>query len=204
MSRGKLARMSHFTIADYVRLEASTPIKHEYIRGEIRVMPGQMGEPVHAMGGGTIAHARIAMAIGSMLRQQLRGRRCAVYSCDARVRVRAADSITYPDLSVCCGSVEPDEDDQFAIANPTVIIEITSPSTEAYNRGTKLDNYKLLPSVRDIVLVGHREHLIEVHHREEDGGWTVVNARAGERASISSIGCELDVDEAYEDPFASS
>lgn len=207
MTRGRLARMDRpYTIADYVRLEEQSPIKHEYIRGEIRVMPGaiESGGDVHAMGGGTIEHARIAIAVATAIMRQLEGRRCAVFSSDARVRISASDVATYPDLVICCGSVEQDPDDRLAIANPTAVVEITSLSTERYDRGGKLDLYKLVPSLRDIVIVGHRERSIEVHHREVDSKWTVTNASTGEQVRVLSVDCALDVDAVYHDPFAAS
>lgn len=201
MSRGTIARMAwQYTIEEYVRLEESSPIKHEYIKGEIRVMGGGIeidGRVV--MGGGTIAHARISMKIGRLLGNQLEGRPCEAYSSDARLRVLAADLITYPDVVVGCGPVEQDVDDHCAMLNPTVVVEVTSPSSEDYDRGGKLDYYKLVPSVRDVVIVSHRERRIEVHHREDDGTWTLAQGKTGERVQLMSIQCVLDVDAVYHD-----
>lgn len=207
MSRGTFARMAwHYTIADYVRLEERSNVKHEYIRGEIRVMGAgaEDDREIREMGGGTIEYARIGIAVAYLLTDQLRGRPCAVYSSDARVRVVASDLITYPDLVVCCGSVQQDVDDRCAIINPRVVVEVTSPSSESYNRSGKLDHYKLAPSILDVVIVSHRDRSIEVHHRTEEGEWTIERGGPGESVHVSSIGCVLDVDAVYHDPLAAS
>lgn len=202
MSRGTLARMAwHYTIADYVRLEEQSPIKHEYCNGEIRVMGGGIDT---RLAGGTLDHSRISMKIGRLLGNQLEGRPCEVYSSDARVRVLASDLITYPDAVVGCGPVEQDIDDACAMLNPTLVVEVTSASSEPYDRGGKLEHYKQVPSMRDIVLVSHREREIEVHHREDDGIWTVSRGRAGERVQLASIHCVLEVDAVYHDARAAS
>jgi Uma2 family endonuclease len=202
MSRGTFARMAwQYTIADYVRLEASSPIKHEYVAGEIRVMGGAFGT---SMGGGTIEHARIAATITRLLGNQLVGRACAVYSSDARVRIVASDVITYPDVTISCGHVELDPGDSCALLNPTVVVEVTSPSSEEYDRGGKLDLYKTIASVRAVVIVSHRERSVEVHRRVDDGSWSRLHGTTGQPLTIEAIGCELDVDAIYHHPLAAS
>lgn len=193
MRRDRLARMEwDYTIEDYVRLEEHSNLKHEYCDGSIR-----------AMGGGTLDHARITSTIIRLLGTQLEGRPCAVYSSDARVRVLATNVITYPDVSVACGAVEQDVDDRCAMMNPSVVVEVTSPSSERYDRGGKLEHYKRVPSVRDIVIVSHRERAIEVHHRGDDGAWSVVHVTTGV-ALVTSIACALEVEVVYHDPLAAS
>ena len=194
MSRGTMALMEwEHTVGDYVRLEAETEQKHEYYEGRIV-----------AMGGGTIDHARLASRVGFLLGQQLDGKPCAVYSSDARVRVLATGLITYPDLSIGCGPVEVDVDDPLAQTNPTVLVEVTSPSSERHDRGTKLAHYKRILSVQEVVLVSHRERLIEVVRRCENGEWIVERGNAGERVQVVSIGCTLDVDAVYHDARSAS
>lgn len=194
MTRATLALMDwQHSIADYVRLEDESSIKHEYLDGVIR-----------AMGGGTLDHARIASKIGYMLRSQLEGRPCEVYSSDARIRIVAANLITYPDVIVGCGPVEQDVEDHCAMLNPTVVVEVTSPSSDVYDRGRKLLCYQRVPSLREVVIVSHRERAIEVHRREDDGTWSVRRAIAGERIDLASIACSLDVDAVYHDARAAS
>lgn len=194
MTRATLALMDwQHSIADYVRLEDESSIKHEYLDGVIR-----------AMGGGTLDHARIASKIGYLLRSQLEGRPCEVYSSDARIRIVAANLITYPDVIVGCGPVEQDVEDHCAMLNPTVVVEVTSPSSDVYDRGRKLLCYQRVPSLREVMIVSHRERAIEVHRREDDGTWSLRRAVAGERIELASIVCTLDVDAVYHDARAAS
>lgn len=189
MKRATLSVMDvpTYTIQEYVELEEYSNIKHELFDGQIR-----------AMSGGTLEHSRLAAAAIAQLGAQLRGGACDVYTADARVRVVAGSLITYPDLSICCGAPVTDSEDRNAMLNPTVLVEITSPSTEKYDRGTKFARYKLIPSLREYVVISHREPAIDVFRRLDDGDWADADRTGpGERAKLVSIGCEIDVDELY-------
>jgi Uma2 family endonuclease len=186
-----VATRPRYTIQEYVRLEEYANLKHEYLDGQI-----------WAMAGGTPEHARMALALGSTLIAQLRGRPCAVYSSDARIRVLATGLETYPDVSVVCGREERDQGDPLALTNPIVVVEITSDSSEAYDRVDKLQHYERIAALREIIIVSHREPRVDVFRRGEDGIWTESEqACAGGRARLASIGCTIDVDEIYRDPF---
>jgi Uma2 family endonuclease len=180
---------SRYSVADYVRLEEHANVKHEFLDGT-----------VWAMAGGTPEHAAIASAIISALGSQLRGRPCRVYTSDARVRVVATGLDTYPDVTIVCGRAELDVEDRNALTNPVVLVEITSDGTEAYDRGEKLEHYERIPSLREVVLVSHRERRIDIHRRGETGDWATVEARG--RVEITSIGAVLDVEDVYHDPLA--
>lgn len=190
-------RMSY---AEYVAREATSDVKHEFIRGEVFVM----GEP-SAMAGGTREHAALTIAILAEIRTALRGRPCRVYSSDLRVRVLATELSTeistYPDGSVVCGEPESHPDDPHSITNPTVLVEVLSDSTEAYDRGAKAAHYRRIPSLREYVLVNQHEPLIEVFHRNERGHWELSDARSGERVELASLDIALDVDAIYADPL---
>jgi Uma2 family endonuclease len=181
---------ARYAIEEYLRLEAYSNVKHEYHEGQI-----------YAMAGGTPEHGAMAMRVGATLVEQLRGRRCNVYSSDVRVRVVATGLDTYPDLSVVCGEEQRDREDQNAITNPVVLVEVLSPSTEEYDRGEKLEHYQKIVSLQEVVLVSHSERRVDVWRREEGGAWRVHQAKAGEVAHLSSIACTLDVDELYRDPL---
>ncbi|AUX20072.1 hypothetical protein SOCEGT47_005350 [Sorangium cellulosum] len=185
------ARKITWTYAEYLEQERASPTKHEFLNGEI-----------FAMAGGTPEHARLCMSVGAELRAHLRGRPCAVYSSDLRVRVQATGLSTYPDVSVVCGKLERDPDDKDAALNPIVLVEVLSDSSEAYDRGEKFAHYRRIPSLREYVLVSQHEPRIEVFHRNEDGSWTLREARAGAGAHLEAIGCPLSVDEVYRDPLA--
>ncbi|MCX5744627.1 MAG: Uma2 family endonuclease [Proteobacteria bacterium] len=191
---GGAISMGRMTYAEFLVHEEASETKHEYVNGE-----------VYAMAGGTIAHGAIAMAIGTELSNALRDRRCRVLSSDVRVRVAATGLSTYPDVTVVCGTIEATPDDPHGVLNPTIIVEVLSPSTEAYDRGAKGAHYRRIPSLREYVLVGHAEPLVEVWRRNERGNWELfVEARAGEQAELVSCGAPitLDVDAIYRDPLA--
>jgi Uma2 family endonuclease len=145
---------ARMTYEAYVAFEAASPTKHEWLEGE-----------VVAMAGGTIEHGAVAMALGAALSNALRDRRCRVLSSDVRVRVKATGLSTYPDLSVVCHPLEVDPSDEHAVLNPSLIVEVLSESTEAYDRGAKAAHYRRIPSLREYVLVSQREPLIEVYRR---------------------------------------
>ncbi|WP_441286358.1 Uma2 family endonuclease [Sorangium sp. KYC3313] len=180
-----------WTYAEYLEQERASPTKHEFLNGEIV-----------AMAGGTPEHARLCASVGAELGAQLRGRPCAVYSADLRVRVQATGLSTYADVSVVCGRLECDLEDKDAALNPIVLVEVLSDSTEAYDRGEKFAHYRRIRSLQEYVLVSQREQRIEVFHRNEDDSWTLREARAGEGARLEATGGALSVDEVYRDPFS--
>jgi Uma2 family endonuclease len=180
---------SRYTLDEFVRLEEYSNVKHEYLDGQI-----------FAMAGGTPEHGAIAMRVGAALLAQLRGKRCNVYSSDVRVRVAATGLDTYPDLSVVCGQEQRDDRDPNALTNPIVIVEVLSPSTEDYDRGEKLEHYKQIPSIREILLVSHHEHRLALWRRE-GSAWTLKEAAGTDVLRLDSIDCELEVEEIYRDPL---
>ena len=179
-----------FTYAAYLAAEQASPIKHDYVRGEM-----------FAMAGGTPEHAALGLAFGAAMMAQLRGKPCRVYSADLRIRV-GADFAAYPDLTVVCGSLQTAPDDTNAAINPTVIVEALSDSTEAYDRGEKFEHYRRLPSLREYVLLSQRGPRIEVNRKNEHGRWELFEFVAGQQAEIASLGVHVAVDEVYLDPLS--
>ncbi len=179
--------------AEYLEAEAKSPTRHEWLDGEI-----------YDVAGGTLDHAGLAAAVIAALGRQLAGRRCRVFTSDLLVRVLATGLGTYPDISVVCGRAEHDpESNGMAVTNPTVLIEVLSDTTEAYDRGEKFAHYRRIPSLREYALVGQNTPKIEVFRKNEAGLWVLVaEAGAGESATLESIGCTLQVDEVYADPLA--
>lgn len=180
--------------AEYVAAEASSDTRHEYLGGE-----------VFAMAGGTPEHGALAMAIGARLVDAVREKPCRVFGSDVRVRVLATDLATdlatYPDVSVVCGKLERAADDEHAIVNPVLIVEVLSDSTEAYDRGQKAAHYRRIPSLREYLLVSQREPWLELFRRTEHGGWEFFEAGPGGFLELVSVGARLDVDEVYRDPL---
>jgi Uma2 family endonuclease len=181
------AHRIHYTYAEYLALEASSNVKHEYLDGQI-----------YAMAGGTPEHAALAASVVGLLFAALRRGRCRVHDADLRVRVPATGFATYPDVTVICGPRERDTEDNNAVINPTLIVEVLSRSTEDYDRGDKFEHYKLLPSLRQYVLVSAAKRSVEVWTRDAEGSWTLAGARDGEVADLASINARLDVSELYD------
>jgi Uma2 family endonuclease len=174
----------HYTYADYLALEEESPIRHEYLEGEI-----------YAMAGGTPDHAALALNILSIIRSQL-PRGCRAFTSDLRVRIASTGLTTYPDGAVVCGGTKRAPDDPIAATNPIVLIEVTSNSSEEYDRGEKLRHYQTIPTLREIVIVSHRQPRLSVHRREEQG-WASSEAVAGESISLASVGAVVRVDDVY-------
>lgn len=175
------------TYAEYMAFAEAADIKHEYIAGEIV-----------AMSGGTIAHGRLIGQVTGLLRDALKGRPCVVMPAEVRVRIRAADRATYPDLHVVCSAVETDPDDAHAVINSTVIVEVLFDSTADSDRGDKFAAYRRLKSLREYVLVSQHERRVDVYRR--DGRrWILEEFRTEEAFRLESIDVNLSVDDVYAD-----
>ncbi|HUG52980.1 MAG TPA: Uma2 family endonuclease [Vicinamibacteria bacterium] len=177
-------RRLHYSHAEYIALEDESPIRHEYLDGEI-----------YAMAGGSPDHAALAATVIGLIRNQLPPG-CRVFTSDLRIQVSATGLSTYPDAAVVCGRTQRAADDPLAVVNPVLLVEVTSSSTEDYDRGEKLRHYKMLPSVREVLIVSHRGPQLTLHRREADG-WTELAAADGKTIEISSLATRLAVDEVY-------
>jgi Uma2 family endonuclease len=180
------ARRVHYTYEQYVGLEEESSIRHEYLDGEI-----------YAMAGGSPDHAALAAVVISLLRPQL-PRGCRVFTSDLRVRIPATGLSTYPDAAIVCGRTTRAADDGLAVINPVLLVEVTSDSTEDYDRGEKLRHYKQIPSLREILIVAHREPHLTLHRREATE-WISLDARNGETVALEAVAARLSVDDVYRD-----
>jgi Uma2 family endonuclease len=177
----------HYTWHEYLALETASNTKHEYLDGHI-----------YAMAGGSPQHAALQAAVPSLLFSQLRAGRCRAHGSDLRVRVLATGLATYPDVTIVSGPREVDPEDKSSVTNPTLLVEVLSPSTEAYDRGEKFAHYKRIPSLRQYVLVSPDDRRVEVWTRGAEGAWTGVVSADDDVADLGSIGARLDVRELYE------
>jgi Uma2 family endonuclease len=181
------AARKRMTYAEYLALEAAADVKHEFISGA-----------VVAMAGGTIEHGRLMSRLTVLLGAGLAGRRCVVLPSDVRVRIRAADRATYPDLHIVCGEVERDPEDEQAVVNPIAIVEVLSASTAERDRGDKFAAYRRLRSLKQYVLVSQEERRVDVYRR--DGRrWLLDEYESGDRFRLEAIDVELAVDDIYTD-----
>ena len=182
-----IAHRTHYTYADYVRIERDANLKHEYLNGQI-----------FAMAGGSREHARLAAAIISALSAQVRARGCDVYTSDLQVRILATGLATYPDVSVVCGKFEPDPENKEALTNPKVLVEVLSPSTEEYDRIDKFEHYKQIESLGEYVLVWQSERRVEVRSRGAGGTWDIKTFGDGALALLPSVEARIDVRALYD------
>ena len=166
------------TYAEYVAFENASAEKHEFIDGEI-----------HARAGGTEEHSALSAMMVWFLGNAVVGRPCRVHTSDLRIYVESAGMATYPDASVICA----------AAPTPVILVEVTSDSSEEYDTGAKLEYYQTIPTLREYVIVSHRERRITVHARGTDARWTTQHAVGGGEVMIPSLDAQLSVDEVYRD-----
>lgn len=143
-----------FTAADYLEWEAAQDVRSEFIDGEVFVMAG-----------GTLAHNAATGATFATLRQHLNGSPCRASVSDVKVQVEASNSLLYPDVVVTCQTAELTDDQAQALNQPTLIAEVLSPSTAAFDRGSKFAHYRQLDSLQEYMLIDTDTPRIEVFRR---------------------------------------
>jgi Uma2 family endonuclease len=149
-----MAAPRRFSVQEYLQAENKAETKSEYVNGEI-----------FAMAGASLDHNFVTYPLLTEIGAQLRGGPCMAFGSDLRVRIDASNLYTYPDITVVCGESQVDPNDRCAITNPTVIFEVLSESTESWDRGGKFAHYRLLPSLREYVLVSQKEPRVERYVR---------------------------------------
>lgn len=172
------------TPEEYFDWEETQEEKHEYIYGE-----------VFSMSGVTRTHDTITINLLVSLRLAFRETECTVFTSDMRVQVEAGGRYTYPDLSAVCGAPEFLSLKETTLVNPALVVEVLSKGTEAYDRGDKLDVYRTVPSVREIVLVRQDRRAVQVWRRE-GARWTVEDVAEGTLA-LASVDAEVALDDLY-------
>ena len=149
-----------FTIEEYLAMEEAAVEKHEYYKGEI-----------FAMSGSKVPHNEISGNFFAALHNRLRGKKCKPYNSDQRVHIEENSLFTYPDISVVCDEVLTRNNDNWNVLNPTVIIEVPSPSTKNYDRGEKFMLYRDIPTLREYILVDSEHVHIEAFRLNAAHRW---------------------------------
>ena len=183
------------TPEQYLEIERAAEFKSEYFDGEM-----------FAMSGGLLPHSLISAALITALTVTLRGRKCRAFGSDTRVRVVKQGPFFYPDVSVYCGEPQLADDYKDTLLNPTLVIEVLSPSSEAFDRGKKFAAYRRIDSLREYVLVSQTEPNVESYLREPDGRWTLTEFSGTDAiCSLKSIACEIPLADIYRDvPLAAA
>lgn len=176
-----------WTYAEYLQLERDTDTRHEWLDGV-----------VVARSGGTPRHSAIKTNAAAWLRASLRSGPCRPYDSDLKLRVLSTGLATYADVAVVCGPLVTDPADPLAVTNPSVVLEVLSPSTQAWDRGGKWDHLCQVPSLRHYVLVFSDRSRVLQYDRQDDGSWRFVETVAG-AVELSALGIALPLAELYAD-----
>ena len=179
--------ISRFSEVDYLRLERQAENKSEYFDGEI-----------FAMAGGTRTHSLIATNLLGELRSALKAGDYVAYNSDLRIKIEATGLMTYLDASVACGEQRFLDAQEDTLLNPTVIIEVLSESTEAYDRGKKFEHVRQIPTCREYLLVSQNEPRIEQFVRQPNGEWSLKEATGlATELMLPSLGVVLRLAEVF-------
>jgi Uma2 family endonuclease len=173
-----------FTEREYLALELASEVKHEFVDGRIVAMAG--ASPPHNM-----LAARIATVLSRLV-----GADCAVLSSDQRVHVMATGLYAYPDATVACAERRYGTDRPASLLNPTLIAEVTSDSTEDYDRGRKFVHYQAIGSLQHYLIVSHRQERIDHHVRLESGQW-LATTHTLQDARIELLGGAFRLEDVY-------
>ncbi|MDQ3255998.1 MAG: Uma2 family endonuclease [Acidobacteriota bacterium] len=177
------------TPEEYLAAERKAETKSEYYDGEVFLMSGA-----------SLEHNLIVANIIASLVQQLRGKECSVLTNDMRVHVPATGLFTYPDVIVVCGKPLLKEDGHLdTLLNPTLIVEVLSPSTANYDRGQKFEHYRSLKSFQEYLLVEQHTCKLARYTRQPDESWMLKDFRGpNTRVELTSVGCALTLVDVYD------
>jgi Uma2 family endonuclease len=182
------AALTHYTPEEYLALERNAESKSEYLDGRIV-----------AMTGASAAHVTITGNVHGELRMHLRGTACRPFMGDMRVQIGGGRRYTYPDVAVVCGAPAFMDGALDTLTNPALIVEVLSPSTEAYDRGEKFLQYRTIDSLREYVLIAQDRVLVERFVRTGES-WTLSTVSDLDAAlELTSVDCSIPLREIYYD-----
>ncbi|MGK0365498.1 MAG: Uma2 family endonuclease [Saprospiraceae bacterium] len=189
-------KLSKISIEEYIEIEKTNDTKYEYHDGSI-----------YAMAGGTMNHGFICGNIYSTIKASLRAKnkKCTTMTSELKLRIEVKDSYVYPDAMVVCGDIETSDRKPDTVTNPTVIVEVLSKSTAAYDRGDKFYLYRQIESLQEYVLIEQEKAEIEVYTKKGNL-WQITRFTGIDtKLLLSSIDVEIGLSEIYEDVvFAAS
>jgi Uma2 family endonuclease len=182
---GEPARKQAFTLQDFLAWDETQPERNEFFRGEVFVQAGALRR-----------HNVVAGNVFAALHARLRGTPCRPFVADMKVAVDQADCCFLPDIVVTCS--EADRREERFVREPTLVVEVLSDSTAAFDRGEKFSAYRTLPSLKDYVLVDPQRRRIEVFRRSLGATWLYQPLEPGEALALPSLGVELSWQEVFE------
>ena len=170
----------HMGVDEYLAFDRATPTKYELWDGE-----------VFAMSGASLAHNRIVRNLVRHMGNALEGMGCEVLPSDMRVRLGLRDRYVYPDVTIVCGPPRLEGEDD-VLVNPNLVVEVLSPSTEAFDRGDKFVGYRSLASIREGVLVSQDARRVECYTRQLDDSWILREHTRGSAIPIGPVALTID------------
>ena len=179
---------NYISAEEYLDLERKASEKHEFMNGEIIKMNGV-----------SLKHGIITGNLIGEIGLFLKGKNAEVFSGNLRLYIPVANSFVYPDLTIVCGKPELLDGHFDNLLNPTVIIEVLSPSTESYDRGNKFFTYQQIPSFKEYILVDTSACILQTIVKKDDGLWqfaTITNS--ANTLTIHSIGQTILVSDIYD------
>jgi len=181
-------KRSIFSLAEYFAQEEQAEDRSEFYEGEI-----------FAMAGGTANHNLITINVTASLRDAVRNKPCKAFMADMRLLVKRRQLYTYPDVMVICGPLQYAPGRNDTVTNPVLIVEVLSPSTEAYDRGKKFEFYRTIDSLQEYVLVDQSRMYVERHRPLGLGRWEMTAFTAPEDVlSLESVDVELTLAAIYD------
>jgi Uma2 family endonuclease len=177
-----------FTIEEYLEYENASEEKHEYYQGEI-----------FAMSGSKVPHNIIAGNLYFGLRKRLGGKSCQPFNSDQRIYVPENSLFTYPDISVVCGDILTKDNDDWNILNPSVILEVLSPSTRNYDKGEKFQLYRDIPTLKEYILVDSEKIHVEAFRINDNNHWELEEyKKIEETLPVKTVQLSIPLIEIYE------
>ncbi len=176
--------LPQITPEEYFVWEEQQLEKHELLDGQ-----------VYAMSGGSVNHGRIAIRLTAMLDNHLENSGCITGNSDIKINIIETNNYTYPDASVTCDERDKTTPNYFTY--PCLIIEVLSPSTEAYDRGSKFRMYRHNPVLQDYLLVSSTSIEMDLYHKKDTGEWLIINYQEGDTVELKSINLSFAIEQVY-------
>jgi Uma2 family endonuclease len=176
------------TLEEYLEFDYNAEGRYEYFDGE-----------VFEMSGGSPEHSLLGNRVGFLLQRELLQKKCSVYNSEVQIKVPSLPPYRYADVSALCGKpVYEDLRNQQLLTNPTLIVEVLSPSTEKYDRDLKFKEYKSIESLRHYLLISQSDKFVTLYTRHNEKFWFQSEYVEGETLTLESLECDLSVDEMYQ------
>jgi Uma2 family endonuclease len=178
-----------FTIEEYLEFENGSKEKHEYYKGHI-----------YPMAAVRLQHNIVCKNLMLAIKRKLRKKGCEAFFSDVRVHIPANTLFAYPDVFIACGKPVSHNNDEINVLNPSVIIEVLSPSTKNYDRGMKFELYKDIATLKEYILIDYNCIHIESFYKSNTGAWVLTEYRSlKEKLGIKAVDLEIRLSDIYED-----